>query len=111
MSARRQGPGGHRQRLPARASRKALDLAHGVDTQELSPERQARYLIDLAAAHTMRRQIGEALHDLQEAERLTPEQTRTHRIARAVARDLLHLSGPRPRPELRDLAERFGVLP
>src|SRR5215475_8453979 len=61
--------------------------------------------------HAMRRQIGEALHDLQEAERLAPEQTRTHRVARAVARDLLQLSGPRPRPELRELAERFGVLP
>jgi transcriptional regulator with XRE-family HTH domain len=89
----------------------ALDLAHGVNTSGLSPERQARYLIDLAAAHAMRRQIGEALHDLQEAERLTPEQTRTDRVARAVARDLLQLSGLRPRPELRELAERFGVLP
>lgn len=77
----------------------------------MSPERQARYLIDLATAHTMRRQIGEALHDLQEAERLTPEQTRTHRVARAIARHLLQLSGLRPRPELRELAERFGVLP
>ena len=67
--------------------------------------------IDLAQAHAMRRQIGEALRCLEEAERLTPEQTRTHRVARAVTRDLLQLSGSRPRPELRDLAERFGVLP
>jgi hypothetical protein len=59
----------------------------------------------------MRRQIGDALHDLEQAEQLTPEQTRTHRIARQVARDLLQLAGLRPRPELRDLAERFGVLP
>ena len=59
----------------------------------------------------LRRQIGESLHDLQEAERVTPEQTRTHTVARAVARDLLQLSGLRPRPELRELAERFGVLP
>jgi hypothetical protein len=74
-------------------------------------ERRSRYLIDLAAAHAMRRQIGEALNDLQEAEKIAPEQTRTHRIARDVTRDLLQLSGLRPRPELRDLAERFGVLP
>jgi hypothetical protein len=59
----------------------------------------------------MRRQTGEALHCLQEAERLTPEQTRTHRVARAVTRDLIQLSRSRPRPELRELAERFGVLP
>ena len=56
-------------------------------------------------------QIGEALRCLEEAERLTPEQTRTHRAARAVARDLIQLSGSRPRPELRELAERLGVLP
>ena len=89
----------------------ALDLARDIDPGRLSPERQARYLIDLAQAHAMRRQTGEALRCLGEAERLTPEQTRTHRAARAVTRDLIQLSGSRPRPELRELAERFGVLP
>jgi transcriptional regulator with XRE-family HTH domain len=89
----------------------ALDLARDIDPRELSPERQARYLIDVAQAHAMRRQIGEALHCLEEAERITPEQTRGHRVARAVARDLIQLSGTRPRAELRELAERFGVWP
>jgi tetratricopeptide (TPR) repeat protein len=89
----------------------ALDLARGIEAGRLSPERQARYSIDLAQAHAMRRQTGEALRCLEVAEQLTPEQTRTHRVARAVARDLIQLSGSRPRPELRDLAERFGVLP
>jgi hypothetical protein len=51
----------------------------------------------------------ESLRYLQIAEKLTPEQTRSHRVARAVARDLLQLSGSRVRPELRELAERFGV--
>jgi len=89
----------------------ALDLARSVDYQALSPERQARHMIDLAAAHAMRRQIGEAIQDLQRAEQLTPELTHAHHGARPVTRDLLQLSGIRPRPELRDLAERFGVLP
>jgi hypothetical protein len=89
----------------------ALDLAHEIDADRLSPERQARYSIDLALAHSMRRQIGEALRYPKVAGELTPEQTRTHRIARAVARDLIQLSGPRVRPELRELAERFGVAP
>lgn len=89
----------------------ALDLARRIESGGLSAERQARYNIDLAQAHAMRRQIGEALRCLEEAERLTPEQTRTHRVARAVARDLIQLSGPRLRPDLRDLAERFGVWP
>lgn len=50
------------------------------------------------------------MHNLKQAEQLTPAQTRTHRIAGQVARDLLQLAGLRLRPELRDLAERFGVL-
>lgn len=87
----------------------ALDLAGAVDPAALSPERQARYNLDLAQAHAMRRQAGEALRCLEAAERLTPEQVRSHRLAQAVARDLLHLAGPRARPELRDLADRFGV--
>jgi hypothetical protein len=95
---------------PGRPAR-ALDLAKGVQYAALLPERQARHMIDLAAAHAMRRQIGEAIRDLQQAEQLTPELTHARRGARLVTRDLLQLSGPRPRPELRDLAERFGVLP
>jgi hypothetical protein len=69
------------------------------------------YYADEFQAHAMRRQIGEALRCLKEAEQLTPEQTRTHRVARAVARELIQLSGSRPRPELRELAETLGVLP
>lgn len=89
----------------------AIDLARHIEPERLSPERQARYSIDLAQAHAMRRQIGEALTLLEKADQLTPEQVRTHRMARAVVRDLIQLSGSRPRPELRDLAERLGVLP
>ncbi len=89
----------------------ALDLARRIEPGRLSSERQARYNINLAQAHTIRRQIDEALRCLEEAERLSAKQTRTDRIARAVARDLIRLSGSRPRPELRDLAERFGVWP
>ncbi len=59
----------------------------------------------------MRRQIGEALHAPLDAERIAPEETRVHHLGRAVTRGLLQLAGPRPRAELRDLAERFGVLP
>jgi transcriptional regulator with XRE-family HTH domain len=87
----------------------ALELAAHVDAAHLSPERQARYLIDLASAYAMRRQIGDALRCLLESEALTPEQTSTHRVAREVARDLLQLSGVRVRPELRELSERFGL--
>jgi hypothetical protein len=89
----------------------AIELAQQVSSESLSPERQARYQLDLAQAHATRRQIGEALHALQQAERIAPEETRVHYVGRAVTRDLLQLSGLHPRPELRDLAERFGMLP
>lgn len=89
----------------------AIDLSRSIDQERLSAERQARYLLDLALAHAMRRQIGEALRCLEQAEQITPEQTRSHRVARQVARDLIQLSSGRPRPELRQLAERFGVVP
>lgn len=45
------------------------------------------------------------------AEKITPELIHGHHGARVVTRELLQLSGLRPRPKLRDLAERFGVLP
>lgn len=89
----------------------ALELAQEIHPVNLSAERQARHLISVAQAYTMRRQIGEALSALQEAERIAPELAHVHYLSRAVARDLLQLSGTRPRSELRDLAERFGALP
>lgn len=88
----------------------ALDLARGVDTSGLSSERRARFLVDVARAQTMRRQIGEALESLREAEELTPEQTRSLKPAREALTELVQLAGNRIRPELRDLATRFGVL-
>lgn len=89
----------------------ALELANDVNTATMSDERQARFLIDVARAQIMRRQIGEALRSLEHAEQLTPEQTRTLKSAREVAQDLVQLAGPRPGAELKELAERFGVLP
>jgi hypothetical protein len=36
----------------------AIELSRHIQSGQLSPERQARYDIDLAQAHAMRRQIG-----------------------------------------------------
>jgi hypothetical protein len=89
-----------------------LAIASARDNDRVQAARHIDEAREIAAqAHAMRRQIGEALRCLEEAGRLTPEQTRTHRVARAVAGDLIQLSGSRPRPELRELAERFGMLP
>jgi hypothetical protein len=76
----------------------------------------------------MRRQMGEAIHDLQQAEQITPEQTRTNRVARDVTRDLSSSpdcdpapncanspsdseSCPSPRPSPAQRRQRAGLQP
>ena len=51
----------------------AIQLSSEINTNGLSPERQARYLIDLAAAYDARLQVDESLNCLEAAEQLTPE--------------------------------------
>ncbi|QPP10852.1 helix-turn-helix transcriptional regulator [Streptomyces bathyalis] len=87
----------------------ALEVAADVDASGLSPERQSRFLLDVARAHAQRRHVGEAVAALVEAELLAPEQIRTHHHARDVMRELIQLSGSRPPAQLTELAERSAV--
>lgn len=89
----------------------ALELASQIDASGLSNERHARFLLDVARAHAQRRHVGEATAALLDAERLAPEQVRTHHLMRETVRDLLQLAGPRSTDELRQLAERSAVMP
>ncbi|MFC7381938.1 helix-turn-helix domain-containing protein [Sphaerisporangium rhizosphaerae] len=86
----------------------ALRVGTAVDTSALSPERRARLHVDLARAHAQRRQVEEAVSALLEAEAITPEQIRNHRITYQLVSDLLTMQDP-PSPELRELADRIGV--
>ena len=86
---------------------RALRTAAAVDTTSLSAERRARMLIDVARAHAQRRQIGEAVAALRQAEDITPEQVRTHDVVRQLVSDLLTMQDP-PTKELRDLAGRLA---
>jgi transcriptional regulator with XRE-family HTH domain len=88
----------------------ALEVAQRVNASGLSPERQSRFLLDVARAHAQRRHVGEATAALLEAEALAPEQIQDHHLAREVIRDLIQLSGPRMPESLRDLAERSAVV-
>lgn len=85
---------------------RALRAAAAVDTSNLSAERQARMLIDVARAHAQRRQISEAVAALLHAEAITPEQVRGHALVRQLVSDLLTMQDP-PEGELRDLAKRL----
>lgn len=86
----------------------ALRVGTAVDTSTLSAERRARLCVDLARAHTQRRQVDDAVTALLEAETITPEQIRNHRIVRQLASDLLSMQDPAS-SELRGLAERVGA--
>ncbi|SHI23348.1 helix-turn-helix domain-containing protein [Streptomyces sp. 3214.6] len=87
----------------------ALEVAQQVDASSLSPERQSRFLLDVARAHAQRRHVGEATAALLEAESWAPEQIHDHHLAREVIRDLVQLSEPRVPDALRNLAERSAV--
>ncbi|GAA1015626.1 transcriptional regulator [Acrocarpospora pleiomorpha] len=86
----------------------ALRVGSAVDTSSLSSERRARLNIDLARAHAQRRQVAEATATLLEAEAITPEQIRNHRMVRQLVADLLTMQDP-PSSELREFAERVGA--
>ena len=86
---------------------RALRTAASVDTSSLSAERRGRMLIDVARAHTQRRQVAEAVAALRVAEDITPEQIRGHALVRQLVSDLLAMQDP-PVSELRDLAERLS---
>jgi transcriptional regulator with XRE-family HTH domain len=85
---------------------RALRTATTVDTSGLSAERQARMLIDVARAHVQRRQVGEAIAALRQAEDITPEQVLTHDLVRQLVSDLLTMQDP-PSSELRSLSARL----
>ncbi len=81
----------------------ALDLASKIDARGLSPERQARYLVDVARAHVQRRAAPAAVAALTEAETIAPKEIADSRLVRQVIRDLEHLSRGRQLPGLRPL--------
>ena len=89
----------------------ALDVAAEIDASGLSPERQARLLVDVARAHVQRRHVGEAVAALLDAERLAPEQVRSHHLAKTTVNDLLDQFGRRPPADLMGLARRCGSAP
>ena len=87
---------------------RALRAVSTVDVSGLSPERRARMLIDVARAHAQRRQVDEALAALLEAERITPEQVRSHGLVRQVVTDLIAMQNP-PSAELVALSVRVAA--
>ncbi|MGL5826289.1 MAG: hypothetical protein ACRCYU_15975, partial [Nocardioides sp.] len=88
----------------------ALQLAADIDVEHLSIERRTRLHIDKARAYAQRRHSGDALHELQQAEGLSPEQVQNNGSARRVARELLAILGRQAPPELLALSKRWGAV-
>jgi hypothetical protein len=86
----------------------ALDIAEQVDTDALSAERRSRLLLDKARAYTQRKQVGEAVSALLEAEDLASEQNPVTPLVRQTIRDLIQVSR-RTLADLQDLAQRATV--
>lgn len=87
----------------------ALDVASHVDASVLSPERQARFFIDVARAHGQRRQTGDAIAALLKSEAAAPERLYNSSQARELIRDLAALSGRRQSDELVALVRRAAA--
>lgn len=87
-----------------------LRLAEDVAAGVLSPERQGRFLIDVARAYGQRRDTVGAVRTLIEAEAITPEQVANHWAVRELVRDLLRRERTRPNRKLRDFAARLHLI-
>lgn len=87
----------------------AVQLVEEVNGRELSPERRARLLMDIARAHAQRRQDAEAVTALELAEDLAPELVQYYWASRDTVRDLLRRQRKEPKPALRALAERMHL--
>jgi transcriptional regulator with XRE-family HTH domain len=87
----------------------ALDIASGVDPSGLSPERQARFWLDVGRAQAQRRHVGDAVAAIRKAEQLAPEQILGHHLTRETVALLVQLAGRRQPAELADLARRTSA--
>ncbi|MDD4868708.1 MAG: XRE family transcriptional regulator, partial [Mycobacterium sp.] len=86
----------------------ALDrAAHVRQAEQLSPERQARYLVDIARAHLLTRSGRDALRALIKAEQIAPEElAESPRVAELL--DDIEALHRRPRlTGLRELRQRL----
>lgn len=88
-------------------SGRALRAADNTNTQQLSPERQVRLLIDVARAHGQRDHTDLLITTLRAADDIAPQQVRGHPIVEETVRDAL-AAHPRD-AALRELARDLDL--
>jgi transcriptional regulator with XRE-family HTH domain len=89
------------------AARRVPDVDLGRLPRELT-ERRGRFLIDVSRAHAHLKNDSAALDALLQAERIAPDELRSHRLTRDVLADLL--ARERRGSGLRELAARCGAI-
>lgn len=88
----------------------ALRVADSVALDELpTAERRARFLVEVARAHLIRRDDAAAVGALLEAERHSAEEVRYQVVAREIVRACMRRERRSRTPGLRGLAARLGV--
>jgi hypothetical protein len=88
----------------------ALDVASTTNPKGLSTERQMRYHLDIARAHTQRRHVDQAVNALTTAEAMQPEAFRSHKLAHQVIRDLEPLASGHTKTTLDNLTRPISAL-
>jgi hypothetical protein len=87
----------------------AAELGPRIDTSSLPAERRVRHALEVARAHSALNRPDEGLGIVLAAEADAPEQVRYHFISRELVLGWVRNSRAKPRPELRQLAERLHV--
>ncbi len=88
----------------------ALDVASTTNPEGLSTERQMRYHLDIARAHTQRRHVDQAVNALTTAAAIQPEAFRSHKLAHQVIHDLEPLATGHTKTTLDNLARPISAL-
>ena len=85
----------------------ALDRARAVAPRTLSPERQARFLIDVARANLLIKSPERAIDTLLHIEEIAPEELRNLGLVMTIIEEIEDQLGRRRSPALRKLKQRL----
>nr|WP_157528551.1 XRE family transcriptional regulator [Kibdelosporangium sp. MJ126-NF4] len=80
-----------------------------LNPQAVPVERQVRYLLDVARAHSLVGNRDDALGVMMTVERMAPEQVRQHHLSKKVVATLIQSGAGKPSIELDKLAQRVNA--
>lgn len=89
----------------------AIDLGGKLDTNALPAERRTRHALEVARAFSRRNRREETLAMLLTAERIAPEQVRSHFLSKQLVHALIRTQRGNRDPGLTGLAARLNILP